>query len=178
MRLLALAFLAFFAVPAVATADPYISIFHPGGGILLAELDDGGGALAKLVGSSKQNPVRCYKATDGVIGILGAAGDPIAGCFVGIARDGTLVPPPASKKWSLAHMLPSLDVTPGFAKRPDGSIEVTLSGGGGNAVGLWVDCYNVKGPMTCVESNGMLGKFNWTIAFVVGKGGVVRAPKP
>src|SRR5262245_15877888 len=90
---------------ASASAGTRVAAYHPGG-MLLLSIDDGGGKLAKLVGTGKQGIVRCYVEADGYTAIFGAGDMPLTGCFVGVSRDGQLVAPPAGKKWSMAHLMP------------------------------------------------------------------------
>jgi hypothetical protein len=160
-----------------ASAETQPEIYFPGG-MMLLHLDDDGGKLQTLVGKGKQGVVRCYVEADGYDGIMGASGMAVTGCYVGIARTGKLVAPPAGKKWGMRHMLPYFDGSITVGVGAD-SATVDISGVAANAIALWANCESqpATAVLQCREATGMLGKFGYNLAFDVTKGGAVRAPK-
>ena len=157
-----------------ASADPKVSLYYPGGTVLV-HLDDDTGAIAKLVGTDKKGVVRCVTATDQIVATAGAADVDVTGCFVAITRAGKLVAPPAGKRWDFSHLIPFDDGGLRVDANATGdALELAIDGAAGNAIGLWVDCADTRGDLRCRQVHGMVGKFNWDVAFAVTKGGGVK----
>jgi hypothetical protein len=157
-----------------AHADSSVSIYHPKG-MLLVSLGDGGGKLGPQVAGNR-GAVRCYTAADKITATAGAGEVDVTGCFVGIRRDGKLVPP-VGKRFDFSHMIPPLDGTFAVSPAKDAQ-QVLITGVAGNAIGLWVDCAERRGDLRCQQNSGMAGKFSWEVRFDVLKGGNGRAPAP
>ena len=159
--------LASLAAPAHADKTTGSATVYPAKGMLIVELSTGEGPLPDLAPMKKAGTVRCTTAADAPVPI---------GCYVGIKRDGTFTSPVFNKGDApLAKLLPPTEGSYAWTYDKNKQLEVSINGATANAIGLWVDCAPQRGTLRCDTENGMAGKFNWTIRFVVIGGGQVRS---